>query len=113
VAEVNAYVTSFGIVMNPDSYEGLPDDLKAVFDASLVGVEEAVGEKWDSLNGPGKEALVAGGATINVPSEAELAEFQAIGDEVAEAILAERESASPDARAVYAKMRELAEAHRQ
>lgn len=113
VAEVNAYVTSFAIVMNPRTWDGLPEDLQALITRSLDGVVEEVGAIWDGLDAPGKDALIAGGAEVVVPDEAAMEQFRAAGAAVAEAVLSERERAGWDARAAYRLMLELADKYRQ
>jgi TRAP-type C4-dicarboxylate transport system substrate-binding protein len=113
VAEVNAYVTSFGIVMNPRSWSELPEDIQALITESLDGIEEEVGALWDGLNAPGKQALVDGGAIIHVPEEAAMQQFRAVGAAVAESVVSQRERDGADARAAYALMVELATRYRQ
>lgn len=113
VAEVNAYVTSFGIVMNPRTWDRLPADLQSLIARSLDGIEEEVGSIWDGLNEPGKQALIAGGAEIHIPDEAAREQFQSVGAAVAETVLSERESAGSDARAAYELMLELAARYRE
>lgn len=112
VLELSSYVTSFGLVMNPDSYNSLPEELRALIDESVTGVEEAVGANWDSLNAPGKAALIDGGAEVHVPTEAEQAPFVEAGKKVTAEILAVRELNNPDVRKVHALMRQAAEKYR-
>jgi TRAP-type C4-dicarboxylate transport system substrate-binding protein len=111
-SEIGAYVTSFAVIMNPDSYAKLPDDLKTVFDESLLGREDEIGKGWDGLDVPGKKLLVDGGSVPNVPDETGMQAFRAVGAKVTEQILAEREAKGIPARAAYKKMQELAEKHR-
>lgn len=108
VAELNAYVSSFGIVINPDSYARIPDDLKPVFDASWTGRETEVGEGWDSLNAPGKAALIEGGATITVPEGADRQAFEEAAAVVKTDVLANRDAAGVPASEAYARMQEIA-----
>jgi len=111
VAEVYSYVASFGMAMNPGFYEKLPADLKKLVDDSMVGVEAAIGQGWDSIDGPGKKALVDGGAEIIRLSPQETARFRKVGEEVAEAKVKELEAKGLPARAVYNMMRELSAKH--
>ena len=113
VAEVNAYVTSFGIVMNPRTWDRLPGDLQSLISQSLDGIEEKVGAIWDGLDAPGKQALIAGGAVVHVPDGAAVDQFRAVGADVAEAVLAQREAAGSNARAAYDLMLELAARYRE
>ena len=111
VAEMYSYVASFGIAINPAFYDKLPADLKKLIDDSFVGVEKAIGEGWDSIDGPGKKALVEGGAETFRLAPAEDARFRRIGEQVAEAKIKELEGKGLPARAVYTMMRELSERH--
>lgn len=108
VTELNAYVSSFGIVINPDSYARIPDDLKPIFDASWVGREQEVGEGWDSLNAPGKAALIDGGATVVVPEGADRAAFEDAAAAVRTSVLAARDAAGVPASEAYARMQAIA-----
>lgn len=109
--EMYSYVSSFGLAMNPDFHAKLPGDLKKLFDDSVKGVEKEVGEGWDSLDVPGKKAVVDGGAQVIRLSAAEDAKFRRIGVEVTEAKLKELEGKGLPARAVYNTMKSLAEKH--
>ncbi len=109
--EMYSYVASFGLAMNPAFYDKLPADLKKLVDDSFTGVEKAIGEGWDSIDGPGKKALVDGGAEIIRLSEQETARFRKTGEQVAEDKIKELEGKGLPARAVYNMMRELSEKH--
>ena len=109
--EMYSYVTSFGLVMNPAFYDKLPADLKKLIDDSVVGVEAEVGRGWDSIDGPGKKALMDGGMEPIRLSPAEEARFRKIGQQVTEAKIAELEKRGLPARAVYNMMRDLAAKH--
>lgn len=109
--EMYSYVASFGMAMNPGFYDKLPADLKKLVDDSFVGVEKAIGEGWDSIDVPGKKALVDGGAEIIRLSKEEDARFRKIGEQVAEAKIKELEGKGLPARAVYNLMRELSAKH--
>jgi TRAP-type transport system periplasmic protein len=109
--EMYSYVSSFGVAMNPDFWNKLPPDLQALVTKSMTGVEKEVGEAWDRLDIPGKKALIDGGAeAINLAPE-ENAKFRTIGATVAEAKINELESKGMPARAIYTKMKALAETH--
>lgn len=109
--EMYAYVTSFALIMNPASFERLPTQWQQLIDETTTGVSAQVGKLWDAVDAPGKQALVDGGMTpVVLDAEADAA-FRAVGAEVAEAILAEREAAGHPAREVHRLMLERAEAH--
>jgi TRAP-type transport system periplasmic protein len=109
--EMYSYVSSFGVAMNPDFWDKLPPDLQALVTKSMTGVEKEVGEAWDGLDVPGKKALIDGGAEAIHLTPEEDVKFRKIGAAVAEAKVSELESKGTPARAIYATMKSLAEAH--
>ena len=109
--ELYAYVTSFGLALNEDFWAKLPPDLKKLVVDTTTGKEKEIGEAWDSLDVPGKRALMdGGGEAIRFPA-AEMAKVRAIGAEVAESKLKEYEGKGMPARAVYNLMRGLSDKH--
>jgi len=109
--EMYSYVSSFGLAMNPDFYAKLPDDLKKLFDDSVVGVEKEIGEGWDGLDIPGKKAIVDGGAEVIRLPAAEDAKFRQIGLQVTEAKLKELDAKGLQASATFKLMKALSEKH--
>jgi len=109
--ELYAYVTSFGLGMNEDYWAKLPPDLKKLVTDSVTGKEKEVGEAWDSLDVPGKKAVMDGGGEGIRLSAAENARVRKIGAEVSEAKVKEYEGKGMPARAIYDDMRALAEKH--
>jgi TRAP-type C4-dicarboxylate transport system substrate-binding protein len=111
--EMYSYVASFGLAMHEDTWEKLPPDLQALVTQSVTGVEKEVGEAWDGLDGPGKNALLDGGAQALTLSPEEQARFRKIGAQVTETKLKELEGRGLPVRAVYTMMQSLAERHAQ
>ena len=109
--ELYAYVTSFGLGMNEDFWAKLPPDLKKLVSDSVAGKETEVGQAWDSLDVPGKKAVVDGGGEAIRFSAAENARVRQIGAEVSEAKIKEYEAKGMPARAIYNDMRALSEKH--
>jgi TRAP-type transport system periplasmic protein len=109
--EMYSYVSSFGVAMNPDFWNKLPPDLQALVTKSMTDVEKEVGEAWDRLDIPGKKALIDGGAEAIRLAPEENAKFRTIGATVAEVKVNELESKGMPARAIYTKMKSLAETH--
>src|SRR5215467_11066637 len=109
--EMYSYVSSFGMVMNEDTWKKLPPDVQKLVAQSVTGIEKEVGEAWDALDGPGKKALLDGGDQIIKLSPEENSRFHKIGAEVAEAKVKELESKGLPARSVYSLMKSLAEKH--
>jgi TRAP-type C4-dicarboxylate transport system substrate-binding protein len=109
--EMYSYVSSFGVAMNPDFWNRLTPDLHGIVTKSMTGVEKEVGEAWDGLDGPGKKAIMDGGGEAIRLSPEENARFRKIGADVAEARVKELESKGMPARAIYDRMKSLAEEH--
>ena len=109
--EMYSYVSSFGLAMNPDFWNRLPPDLQGIVTKSMTGVEKEVGEAWDGLDVPGKKAIMDGGGEAIRLSPEENARFRKIGADVAEARVKELESKGMPARAIYDRMKSLAEEH--
>ena len=109
--EMYSYVSSFGVAMNPDFWNRLSPDLQGMVTKSMTGVEKEVGEAWDGLDVPGKKAIMDGGGEAIRLSPEENARFRKIGAEVAEARVKELESKGMPARAIYDRMKSLAEEH--
>jgi hypothetical protein len=78
---------------------------------SVTGVEKEVGEAWDALDVPGKKAIVDGGAEVIKLSAEEDARFRKIGAQVDEARVKELEGKGLPARAVYDRIKMLADQH--
>jgi TRAP-type C4-dicarboxylate transport system substrate-binding protein len=109
--EMYSYVSSFGIGMNEDFWNKLPPDLQQLVVKSMTGVEKEVGEAWDTLDIPGKKAIMDGGAEAIKLSPEENAKFRKIGAEVAEAKVKELDGKGMPARAIYTTIKSLAEKH--
>ena len=99
--EMYSYVSSFGLAMNPDFYNKLPADLKAMIDKSVQGVEKEVGEGWDALDTVGKKLILDGGGQAIELSKSEDERFRKVGAQVTEAKLKELEGKGLPARAVH------------
>lgn len=109
--EMYSYVTSFGLIMNPAFYDKLPADLKKLVDDSTKGQETAIGNGWDSIDGPGKKLLMDGGMQPIKLAPADDAQFRKIGAEVAEKTIKDLEAKKLPAREVYNLMKSLSEKH--
>lgn len=79
ITEVYAYTSSFTLVMNPDSYAELPDDLRVMIDESMQGVEGPIGGVWDKLDAIGKGVLTKAGVKINKLPPDELTKLKGVG----------------------------------
>lgn len=104
--ELYAYVTSFGVVMNPDSFAALPPDLQRLIEETTTGIAEEVGKLWDAADAPGKAYLQAEGGEAVVLTPEEAAAFREIGAAVTEQVVADLEAQGLPAREVYELLRE-------
>ncbi|MBC7803023.1 MAG: TRAP transporter substrate-binding protein [Candidatus Parcubacteria bacterium] len=109
--ELYAYMTSFGLALNEDFWNKLPPDLKKLMIDTTTGKEKEVGEAWDSLDGPGKKALMDGGGEAIRLSAAENAKVRRIGADLSEKHIKEMDAKGLPASAVYTTMRGLSEKH--
>lgn len=109
--EVYSYVTSFGLIMNPGFYDKLPPDLKKLIDDSVVGQETVIGNGWDSIDGPGKKALMDGGMQPVKLAPAEDQKFRRIAAEVAAKTVRDLDAKGLPASAAYKMMQDLSARH--
>lgn len=107
--EVFSYVTSFAVVMNPESYAALPPDLQRLIDAT-TGPAKAreIGARWDAMEVPGKRYMQEGGVEIIELGAAERARFTEAAAGMVERRLAEAEAKGLPAREFFDRVRELA-----
>lgn len=107
--ELFSYVNSFGVVMNPESFERLPPDLGQLIDAT-TGKEAArvVGARWDSMEAPGRAYMRENGVEIIPLSDAERAVFADAAEHLVEERLAATEAKGLPAREFYARVQTLA-----
>jgi len=109
--EMYSYVTSFGLVMNKDSYAKLPPDLRALIDESTRDVSATVGKLWDAADQPGKEYLMAEGMQPVVLSPEVDAAFKRVGGEVSRKVVAELAAKGLPADKAFAAIQDAAARH--
>jgi len=111
--EMYSYVVSFCTCMNQRSWESLgAANQKLFLDAfeELGGTGEP-GKRFDSIDGPGKDAMIkAGTEVIKLPPE-EDAKFRKAAAAVTEKVLTDLEKKGQPARAVHKLMADLAAKH--
>lgn len=102
------YTSFFVFAMNKDSYEALPDDLKAVIDANS-GRETAawIGRVMDEGDAPGLKAAEDAGNEIIVLDEAETARWRDASASVVEGWVAEMNDEGVDGAALYEEAKDL------
>jgi len=102
------YTQTFGFVMNQDSYDRLPDDLKAIIDAHS-GVETArmFGQAMDAGDAAGLAIAEKLGNNIVTLDEAETARWQAAAQPTIDQWFSDMEGQGIDGRALYEKAQAL------
>ncbi len=111
--EMYSYVVSFCTCMNQRSWDGLGAATQKLFlDAfEELGGNGEPGRRFDSIDQPGKEAMIKAGTEIlKLPPE-EDAKFRKAGAEVTEKLLADLEAKGQPARAVFKLMQDFAKKH--
>ncbi|SOH95316.1 TRAP-type C4-dicarboxylate transport system, substrate-binding protein [Monaibacterium marinum] len=102
------YNTVFVLAMNLDSYNNLPDDLRAVIDANSGLVASAwAGRAADTGDIPGREETVATGNTMIQLDDAETARWAALADPVIAEWIASMEARNLPGAQMVARVREL------
>jgi len=100
------YTTSFGFIMNQDTYNDLSDEHKACVD-QFSGVELArtIGKFWDEADAIGIEESSKKGSEIIEANDEERAYFKELTADIEAAVLAEVESRGVDAAAAFEFMK--------
>ena len=100
------YTTSFGLILNQDSYDGLEDAHKACVD-KIRGVEMArtIGKFWDEADTVGKTESAKTGSKIIEASAEERAYFKEKTAGIQAEVLAEIDSRGVDAKAALEFMK--------
>ncbi len=106
------YTATFALVMNRDSYESLPDDLKAVIDANS-GVEAAAsfGAAMDAGDVVGQEKAAQSGNTIIILDAAETQRWRDAAQPVVDEWIQTMQEDGIDGAALVQEARELVEKH--
>lgn len=107
--EVDAYTTSFALVMNEDTYNSLPPDLRDLIVGSLAEEGGEVGALWDEIGEAGRKVLAEDGVEFHTMSEEEYDKLKRIGSDVADGYIRQLDQKGKPGSEVYAMMRELAE----
>lgn len=96
------------VLMNKDSYNSLPDDLKAVIDQhSGDYASEMAGIYWDSTRAWVYDTADENGIEIYEPSEQLVADFESVKDEVHKEYIEYLNSKNLDGQTIYDKMMEI------
>jgi len=107
--ELYAYVSSFGVVMNPVSFAKLPPDLQKLIEETTRPRIAEVGKLWDSADAPGRKYLIENGDTPIELSKEQDALFKKIGAEDTARVLADLDKKGQPASKVHAAMKAAAD----
>jgi TRAP-type C4-dicarboxylate transport system substrate-binding protein len=107
--DIYAYVSSFGVVMNPASYDKLPPELQKLIEDTTRPRLAEIGKLWDSADAPGKQYLVSEGDTPITLSKEEDADFKKIGAEDTARVLKELDENGQPASNVHTAMKTAAD----
>lgn len=108
--ELYAYVVSFGTVINQSRWDSLDPATRKLIDETLeeMGGGAEAGRRFDSIDTPGKNAMIKAGTQIITLTPEENAKFRAAGVAVTERVLADMETKGMPARKVYKLMQDYA-----
>jgi len=96
------YRGSFALIMNRETFDGLPEDLRTALDEKVFGepASRMAGAVWDEIDVAGREVtLAAPDNSINPASAADVAAWEAIAGKIRENVLAEIAARGIDAEA--------------
>lgn len=98
------YRGSFAMIMNQETFDNLPDDVKAALDSEVFGerTSRMLGQVWDQIDKEGMEVTKAtADNSIRVASDADVAAYKPIIDKVTVSVLAELSDKGVDAAAAH------------
>ena len=99
------YRGSFALIMNRETFDGLPEALRTALDEKVFGepASRMAGAVWDEIDVAGREVtLAAPDNSINPASAADVAAWEAIAEEIRKSVLAEVAAKGIDAEAAHA-----------
>lgn len=106
--DYSIHVNPYFLVMNKNSYNRLPDDLKAIMDEfSGYGALEIVGDRWAKVKDEVFGKIEAEGKEIYTLPEAEMEKFKELGVQARETWMSDLEGKGIDAEGLVAKTMEL------
>jgi TRAP-type C4-dicarboxylate transport system substrate-binding protein len=98
------YRGSFAFIMNEDTFNSLPDDVKAALEEKVFGepLSRAIGQVWDEIDQEGRQATMdTANNSINEASDADKAAYQPIADKVTANVIEEVSKTGVDAQAAH------------
>lgn len=106
------YTATIVVAMNKESYEALPEDLRAILDAgSGQKLTEMAAQKMFDADKPGRDIAVANDNTIIELDAVEVARWKAASEPVIDRWVAEMEAQGIDGRDLITRAKALIEKH--
>jgi TRAP-type C4-dicarboxylate transport system substrate-binding protein len=111
--ELYMYVTSFGLIANEKSFEALTPELRKLVADTIEekGGGGEAGRRFDSIDAPGKDAMVKAGTEIIKFSAEEDKKMRAAAAKITAQIISDMDKKGMPASAVYKLMQDLAKKH--
>lgn len=98
------YRGSFAFIMNEDTFNALPDDLKAALEEKVFGepLSRAIGQVWDEIDAEGRQATMDDSTnSINEASAADIETYKPIADAVIVKVIEEVNATGVDGQAAH------------
>ena len=102
------YRGSFAIIMNQETFDGLPEDLRKALEENVFGepASRMAGTVWDAIDVAGRKVTMdTADNSINPASEVDVAAWEGIAEEIRANVLAEIEAKGIDAAAAHAMVK--------
>ena len=103
------YRGSFAFLMSQEKFDSLPADIQKALDEKVFGepASRMAGKVWDSIDAKGRSVTKdANDNSINAASEADIAAYKPIADDIIASVLAEVDAKGIDAKAARAMIQE-------
>lgn len=105
------YTNTFALVMNEASHDRMPEDLRAIFDATTGAVlSDRMGQNFDASEEVGRQAVIAAGSPIHEIDPAEIARWREAAAPIHTAWAAKLDAAGLDGAAIMARANALLDA---
>ena len=102
------YRGSFAIIMNQETFDGLPEDLRKALEEQVFGepASRMAGTVWDAIDVAGRQVTMdTADNSINPASDADVAAWEGIAETIRTNVLAEIEAKGIDAASAHAMVK--------
>jgi TRAP-type C4-dicarboxylate transport system substrate-binding protein len=105
------YTNTFALVMNERSHDRMPEELRAIFDATTGALlSDRIGANFDAFEEVGRQAVIAQGSPIRAIEAAEIARWRELAAPIHAAWQQKLEAAGLDGAAIMARANALLDA---